>query len=238
MNAPDRVAHDDFERTRQSLSDGTFLAHFRSNPPPGASFRSDEQLQDSLVQALQVHDPAQDLHVFGYGSLMWNPAIDALQGSVALVRGWRRDFCLRVHAGRGSLERPGAMLALDRGGACKGVLYRIAAAKVQTELSLLWRREMLSGAYDWRRVEACVGTEKIPALTFVVRRDHERYIGRKSNAYLAHLIRTGEGALGSSRAYFDATLATLARLRIRDAGMQRLQQVVQQADAQDSLPRA
>ncbi|MBV8604932.1 MAG: gamma-glutamylcyclotransferase [Pelomonas sp.] len=101
-----------------------------------------------------MHDAAEDLYVFGYGSLLWNPALDALGSELVGVHGWHRRFCLRLVIGRGTPEAPGAMLALDRGGACRGLVYRIAAAKVPHELRLLWQREMGSRSYDWRWVDA------------------------------------------------------------------------------------
>jgi cation transport protein ChaC len=142
------------------------------------------------------------------------------------VQGWHRSFCIRTLLGRGSQQAPGAMLGLDRGGACRGVLYRIEAAKVRTELQLLWRREMFAGTYDAHWVPAQNGAGALRALTFVVNRQHERYIGGHPIPDIAQLIRTGKGVIGSSRAYFDATVRTLERLGIRDAGMERLQAAI------------
>jgi cation transport protein ChaC len=161
---------------------------------------------------------------------MWNPALDVVHTSVALVAGWQRRFCLRMLFGRGSCDEPGVMLALDRGGACHGMLFRIAAAKVRAESRLLWQREMLAGSYDPRWVQADAGGTTIRALTFVANRSHERYIGNQPIDAIAHLVRTGQGSLGTTRAYFESTLQTLDRLGIRDAGMEQLRQAVLLAD--------
>src|SRR5262249_15596741 len=142
----------DHDPTRIRLRDGTLLRTLRADPPPGIIVRTDAQLEASLSATLREHDPGQDIHVFGYGSLMWNPALDASPACLARVRGWHRRFCLRMLLGRGTPQAPGVMLALDRGGGCHGMLYRIDAAKVETELRLLWRREMLAGSYDARWV--------------------------------------------------------------------------------------
>jgi len=217
--------------TREALACGALVQALRRNPPPGVRLRSDEELQESLEQTLREHPPGDDLHIFGYGSLMWNPAMDAAHASVARVQGWHRSFCLRSFLGRGTMQEPGAMLGLDRGGACRGLLFRIEAPKVREELRLLWRREMLPGAYDARWVEACSGAGAVRALTFVVNRRHERYIGRHPIPDVARLICTGKGALGSSRAYFDATVEALEGLGIRDAGMERLRAAIRCEDA-------
>ena len=221
---------DDYACTRRRLAEGTLLESIRADPPSGVRLRTDPELQASLEHTLRQHDPDEDLHVFGYGSLMWNPAMDVVRTSVARVHGWHRRFCLRMLFGRGTVREPGAMLALDHGGACHGLLFRIAAAKVRAESQLLWRREMLAGSYDARWVRADVDGAAVRALAFVVNRRHDRYIGDQPIETVARLICTGKGSLGTSRAYFDCTMQALARLGIRDLGMERLRHAVLQAD--------
>lgn len=216
---------------RERLVAGSMIDSLRANLPADVSVRTDAEMDETLGAILGAHDPDTDLHIFGYGSLMWNPAMDASHASIARVQGWHRSFCLRSLFGRGSLQEPGAMLGLDRGGACRGVLFRIEAAKVRTELDLLWRREMFAGAYDarWVPVEKRAGT--LRALTFVVNRRHDRYIGGHPIPNIVRLIRTGNGTLGSSRAYFEATVQTLEKLGIRDAGMERLRAAILRGDS-------
>jgi cation transport protein ChaC len=149
------------------------------------------------------------------------------------VRGWHRSFCLRTFLGRGTPHSPGAILGLDRGGACRGLLFRIDAAKVREELQWLWRREMIAGAYDarWVPVDPATGGQR--ALAFVVNRRHERYIGGHPAADVARLICTGHGAIGSSLAYFDSMVETLGQHGIRDIGMERLRAAVLQVQHED-----
>jgi len=208
--------------TRQRLRDGTLLAALRADPPAGMRLRSDAEMQALLERTLQQHDAAHDLHVFAYGSLMWNPALEHTHALKAHVAGWHRRFCLRLFLGRGSPQRPGLMLALDRGGSCYGVALRIPAHKVRDELHLLWRREMFSGAYDARWVTARADGRVLRALTFVALRGHERYARNLSDEQVAHMIRTGQGTLGTCQDYFEATLAALASMGVRDAGMERI----------------
>jgi cation transport protein ChaC len=92
------------DATRERLANGSLLESARAHPPPGVRLRSDAELEQSLEDTLRHHDPAEDLRVFGYGSLMWNPAMDAVQTSVARVQGWHRSFCLRMLLGRGTPE--------------------------------------------------------------------------------------------------------------------------------------
>lgn len=216
--------------TRERLARGTLLQALRADPPPGMTVRSDAELERTLQATLERHERGRDLHVFGYGSLMWNPALDFAGSLVARVAGWHRAFCLRLVIARGTPEQPGAMLALDHGGLCDGVLYRIDAARIESELRLLWRREMLSDSYEPEWVEAKAGGQSIRALTFVVNRSHGRYLGGYSLERVAHLIRTGRGPLGTSRDYFDSTVQALERLGLRDDGIERLLRKIRDAD--------
>jgi glutathione-specific gamma-glutamylcyclotransferase len=219
-----------FALTRAHLEQSALLLALRVNAPAGMTIRSDDELEQSLRATLAHHARGEDLYVFGYGSLMWNPVLEVAAACAARVNGWHRRFCLKLIAARGTPEQPGAMLALDRGGACNGIAYRIEAAKTETELRLLWRREMLSDSYEPRWVWANADGRRIQALTFVANRRQGRYLREASPGYVAHLIRTGCGPLGTSRAYFDETVQALARLGVRDAGIERLRRSVLEAD--------
>ena len=127
------------------------------------------------------------------------------------------------------------MLALDRGGACTGRLYRIAATKVNAELRLLWRREMLAGSYDARWVNVVADNRKLRAVTFVANRHHARYLGGFPVDQIAHLVRTGKGALGTTRSYFDALSRALEEIDVKDAGIERLRLALSKADTSPRL---
>lgn len=231
MERDTKVLAEESEATRERLRAGTLLTAWRNNPPPGVKLRSDEELDESLAATLSSHDRAQDVHVFGYGSLMWNPALEYAEVRTARLRGWHRRFCLRLLLGRGSPEAPGVMLALDRGGACTGRLYRIPAAKAGEELRLLWRREMIAGSYSARWVSVLVGDRRLRAITFVVDRHHPRYIGGLAVDQIAHLLGTGKGSLGTSRWYFDALSTVLGEMNVRDAGIERLRMALSPSGA-------
>ena len=70
------------------------------------------------------------------------------------------------------------MLALDRGGACTGVAYRLPAPVAIDELHLLWRREMVVGSYRPKWVRVHSGDRIIVALAFTVKHDHPQYAGK------------------------------------------------------------
>lgn len=209
--------------TREQLLDGQWLEGLRASAPPGTHIRSDAELQASLDETLAGIAPDEDVHVFGYGSLMWNPAFEYAESQPATLTGWCRRFCLLLYMGRGSPLEPGVMLALDRGGACRGLVFRIPAAAARLELLLLWRREMLTGSYHARWVRVRVGDRQVRALTFVVNRRHERYTGPMDAEALSELICKGRGRLGTAAEYFQGVLATLRQLGVTDAGLRRLE---------------
>lgn len=166
--------------------------------------------------ALRSLAQGEDLWVFGYGSLIWNPAIRFVETRTARVYGFHRSFCLHLTIGRGSREKPGLMLALDRGGSCNGVAFRIASADVESETEILWMREMLSGAYrpHWGSIR--IAGKAVEGLTFVVNRHHSRYTGRLSPDETAERLLTGEGRLGTCREYLVNTVRSLDEFKIRD----------------------
>ncbi|CAN7483745.1 gamma-glutamylcyclotransferase [Variovorax sp. LjRoot290] len=208
--------------TREELLDDAFMAKVYAQLPADARLRTVEELEASIDTILSQHERDAAVLVFGYGSLMWNPALNHADVRPAKVHGWHRSFCLRSIIGRGSPERPGLMLALDRGGACHGMLLQIDARKVRDELRVLWRREMLTEIYEPRWVTAHICSAPVRAITFTVNRSHPRYTKGLPIQEMARMINTGAGSLGTCREYFDATVQKLAALGIRDAGMERL----------------
>ena len=208
--------------TRDALRDGSLLAAARSRMLPGMRFLSDAEIEADLDATLAHHDPAADAWLFGYGSLMWNPAIHFLDRRAATVRGWHRRYCLWLEMGRGTPANPGLMLALDRGGSCGGALFRIAASEARSELLLAWRRELFTGAYRSRWVTAMTPTGPVRAMTFVVNRAHPRYTARLDEALVAERIASASGTLGSCRTYLLETLDALHALGLRDNGLERL----------------
>lgn len=211
-----------FAITRERLLDGSHLAAIRSRAGADFTVRSDAELEANLDEALARHPSGQDVWVFGYGSLMWNPAFHFVETRVGTVRGWHRRFCLRQTRGRGTAECPGLTLALDRGGTCRGVAFRVAAEEARSELLLVWRREMLSGAYLARWVKVTTEGGVVRAVTFAANASHTRYAGKLAPCETAERILVASGELGTSLDYFERTAAALHGVGIRDAGLERI----------------
>ncbi len=183
---------------------------------------SREARERSRRQTLAAVKPGEDVWIFGYGSLMWNPALVLAERRSALLAGYHRRFCLWMTAGRGSPKRPGLMLALEAGGRCRGSALRIAAERVDAETQIVWRREMISGSYLPRWVRLQTEQGPLDAVTFVVDRKHPRYAGRVPFAEMVESIAHAEGRLGRCRDYLHNLVWHLDQWNVADGPMHRL----------------
>ncbi|MGL4962321.1 MAG: gamma-glutamylcyclotransferase [Inquilinus sp.] len=152
--------------------------------PPPDMVRSTEAEWDAAVrEMLASHPEGQDMWIFAYGSLLWRPAVEHVGEQLGVARGWHRSFCMRMKTWRGTEDQPGLMMALDRGGQCKGVAYRLANDRVEAQLGKLVRREIPmrpSGkppthVPHWIRVRTAQG--RIRAIAFVIDRRGPNYVG-------------------------------------------------------------
>lgn len=187
---------------------------------------TDEALAASLVAALQAKPPGSDWWVFAYGSLLWNPLFPFEDAKPATLSGRHRRFCLWSLASRGTSNLPGLVLGLDRGGSCHGVVYRLPASRAHDELRLLWRREMVLGAYKPLWLTLRCGARSLVALAFVVDRGHRQYAGKLSMSEQADVIATASGAFGSSADYLERTRVALVTHGIVDPYLERLARLV------------
>jgi cation transport protein ChaC len=182
----------------------------------------DEQLSASLTATLAQRPKGAGWWVFAYGSLLWNPLFAVAEMRPATLRGLHRRFCLWSLASRGTPGRPGLVLGLDRGGACRGVALRLPAPLAIDELHLLWRREMVVGGYRPRWVRLDADGRELVALTFVVRRDHPQYAGRLPPAKEAAAIAAARGAFGAAADYLERTRVALVSHGIVDPYLEEL----------------
>ncbi|MDZ5647195.1 gamma-glutamylcyclotransferase [Nitrospirillum sp. BR 11828] len=164
-----------------------------------------------------------DIWVFGYGSLMWNPGFPFAERRRATVRGWHRGFSVYSFLHRGTRACPGAVLGLDRGGACRGIAYRVTAADAPGVLDYLWEREMPNEVYEPRLLTAALDNgARVAALAFTAVRGHEQYCGRLPPDEVARLIRQGVGESGRNVDYLVNTVRHLHELGIRDRNLEGL----------------
>ncbi len=166
-----------------------------------------------------------DLWVFGYGSLMWRPGFAYVERVPARLVGMHRALCVYSFVHRGTPERPGLVLGLDRGGMCRGIAYRVAAAARATTIGYLRGREQVTTVYleTMRQVELeDRGRRRVRALCYIVDRSHVQYAGRLSLAESVHHVRQGHGQSGPNRDYVLETVNALEALGYRESDLHRI----------------
>jgi glutathione-specific gamma-glutamylcyclotransferase len=198
-------------------------------PAAGVELFSETDYEGWVQQMLATNPaPAAGVRLFAYGSLIWKPEIAQTGERVGVARGWHRAFCYKVLRHRGTAETPGLMLALDRGGACRGIVYDLARDGVADELLRLFRREFTikpgNGLPRWIKVETEAGM--VPALTFVMNRASPAYVGRLPLQAVAGVLAQACGHWGSGAEYLRNTVQHLQERGIHDSALWRLQRLV------------
>jgi len=178
------------------------------------------------MRSLDLHpDDDGSVWIFGYGSLMWNPGFAHQERVPAILHGYRRRLCVLSHNHRGTPERPGLVMGLDRGGACKGAVYR-ADPKVLAETArYLAERELIYPVYRPHtvRVRLAGGPRtghRVRANTFVCDRDHPHYGGHLTPAETAAIVARASGDRGSALDYLAAAVAALEAAGTPDRGLE------------------
>src|SRR5438034_4873980 len=179
----------------------------------------------SAITLPETHFPTGDLWVFGYGSLMWRPGFEFEERVPARLIGEHRALCVYSFDHRGTPEKPGLVLGLDRGGACRGVAFRIAAKQRYGTVQYLRSREQTTNVYRevmrsvWLENEA---RQRVSALAYVVDRGHVQYAGRLSLAEQFRHVLQGHGQSGVNRDYVLATVKAIEAAGFRDAPLHQL----------------
>ena len=168
---------------------------------------------------LNIEHLAEDLWVFGYGSLIWRPGFDYVERQPARLIGAHRALCVFSHVHRGTPERPGLVLGLDLGGAFSGDAYRVAAKNRAQVIAYLRGREQVTSVYRETLRAVTLLTEpatRVIALVYMIDRGHKQYAGRLGLNEQLHLVRQGHGQSGQNRDYVLATVQALEALGLYD----------------------
>ena len=177
---------------------------------------SDDEVEAARLAFLANHLD-NDLWVFAYGSLMWDPAFKFAEVRRARTPIHARKFILKDTFGaRGSPQTPGLMAALDDGTGCDGLAFRIAKDEVRHESGVFWRRELLGHAYRPKFIRIVSQFGEIEALTVVANIGAEviqRDITREEQI---RYVATGRGFLGTSMAYLENIATHFDAMGIED----------------------
>jgi cation transport protein ChaC len=202
--------------TRESILNGTIRRLVEQSGDDGRLMTDHEREQ--IVEKMIETAPSRDsIWIFGYGSLIWNPAVRFTEKLRGKVHGYHRRFCLWSTIGRGSPSKPGLMLGLERGGSCNGIFYKIDRREVRSELDIVFRRELITAAYRPTWVTARISDKsRFKAIAFVINRNHNRYAGTLDDETVIQTIAEAKGTLGSCSDYLYETVLQLDNLGMPD----------------------
>jgi cation transport protein ChaC len=232
---------------RQAL-ESKLLQQLLAHPQLNFKIWSDEELLQSIRETLQQRS-SKELWIFAYGSLIWNPLFDYSDRRSVIVEGWQRHFCLLAPVGRGTIDNPGLILGLEVNSesSCQGIAYRLPIDEnLESELLLLWRREMVVGSYipTWiigRNLNSLgkLDEDKIEVLAFTVNPQHGVYVKNISPQTVVESLATARGSLGSSAEYLCNTVRGLLAAGIEDKALVELDTLVKarQQELLKKLPR-
>lgn len=210
-----------------------------AGPAKGVEQQTDADYAGWVSRILAANpSPDRPIQLFAYGSLIWKPEIEHRAEQPAVAAGWHRSFCLRMHRFRGTLDQPGLMMALDRGGQCRGVIYELPPEDPATQLDRLFRREFtvkpINSMPRWLTVRTESGPR--PALGFVMNRSSPYYAGQLPEGEVARTLAQACGHWGTGAEYLLNTVTQLDARGMRDAGLWRLQALVAKEIDRMSVP--
>ncbi|MEO0989474.1 MAG: gamma-glutamylcyclotransferase [Pseudomonadota bacterium] len=162
---------------------------------------------------------AQDLWVFGYGSLIWNPGFPVAERQIATLSGYHRAFSMRSIHHRGTEEAPGLVLALDAAPAatCRGIAFRAEPGTEEQTMADLRERELVSSAYLERQIVLAMDDGRhVEAVAYIVDRAHRQYCGGLPLEEQARIIARAHGGRGPNWEYLFNTAQHLAELGLAD----------------------
>jgi glutathione-specific gamma-glutamylcyclotransferase len=220
--------------TRDSIRSG-YVSEMIKKAGLSDECQTEDQLRSSVSFMLDNQPTKGPVWIFGYGSLLWNPAFNFVERRYCSLQGYHRSFCLKSFIGRGTPETPGLMLALKSGGSCEGIALQVDPDNLEEELFILWSREMPMKSYTpgWVELRTSEG-ELFHGVAFLSNPEHPRYLDSVSEEESLHLLATGHGHLGTASEYLYNTVSHLADLDIHDPSMSELADKVRQHQAKSS----
>ena len=164
-----------------------------------------------------------DIWVFGYGSLMWSPGFEWTERVPAILSGYHRALCILSVHHRGTPDRPGLVLGLDKGGSCRGLAFRVAASKADATLAYLREREQVTSVYvEIQHRLRLIDGRIVEGVAYVADRTHHQYARGLTHEELFEKIKHGVGVSGKNPDYIRATHAEMMKLGLKDTMLARL----------------
>jgi cation transport protein ChaC len=166
---------------------------------------------------------ADDLWIFGYGSLIARPGFSFVQARQAIARDWARRFWQGSHDHRGEPHAPGRVVTLVRapGDACRGRAFHVAGRERDAVLRALDHREKNGYERTQLTLELDDGSTT-QALTYIAEPRNFAFLGPAPLGVMARHIARSAGPSGSNPDYLFELAAALRDGGIVDPHVERL----------------
>lgn len=173
--------------------------------------------------------PADDLWVFGYGSLVWRTGFEFSERRAAHVGGLSRRFWQGSVDHRGVPGAPGRVVTLvpEAGARLWGMAYRLDRPEGDAVLRLLDLRE--KGGYQRTELKVTLdgaGARTVQAVTYVAAPDNPRYLGPAPLESIAAQIRAASGPSGTNVEYLLRLAGFLREVGARESHVFELERLV------------
>lgn len=170
-----------------------------------------------------VDESKSDLWVFGYGSLMWSPGFDWVERIPAILSGYHRALCILSVHHRGTPDRPGLVLGLDKGGSCRGLAFRVAVEKADATINYLREREQVTSVYlETQHRLRLIDGRLVDAIAYTADRTHSQFIRGLTHEALLERVSHSVGVSGRNPDYIRATYTEMKKLGIDDPMLSKL----------------
>ena len=198
-----------------------------SGPEYGLIEMTDEEFHQAARQILS-QNANNPFWVFAYGSLIWKPDFEHVEHVACKAFGWRRSFSLDIVRWRATPQQPGLMMALDYGGCCHGVAFRLSEGDDHAQMLRLLRREASykEDLPSFRWIDVQTGGKKLCALTFWAAPRAKGYYIDLSLEEQAQRLTRAAGHLGTSAEYLHNTIVKLEEFGIHESYLWQLQKLV------------
>lgn len=168
-----------------------------------------------------VLPPRADSWLFGYGSLVWRPAMPVVERRTVFVRGFIRRFWQGSPDHRGTPRLPGRVVTLlpaPRHELCWGVAYRLPVSALDELLRQLDVREV--AGYQRLVVPAFQRGSRRPVLprvlVYAAGPGNSSYVGPAPLEVIAQRVRVARGESGDNVEYVRELHQALQRLGVHD----------------------
>ena len=165
-----------------------------------------------------LRSTAEDLWVFGYGSLIFRPDFPFVAKREGFITGWARRFWQASHDHRGTPDCPGrvATIVSSPGVCCWGVAYQVAPEHTHAVLCYLDEREC--GGYTRQRLpfHGSCGQVLSSVLVYIADHGNPNFVGPEETHAIAACVRAARGLMGPNRDYVLKLAAALESMGADD----------------------